>query len=86
MIWICIQTVGNLFSVIDLLKRDTKTLDKAGRQSLRTSREMPSGPFDLVVNCLKAQFKLSVVMLVNLKGGRFEATGGLFCSRETLEF
>ena len=48
MIWLCFQADGNLFSMIDLLKRDTKTLDKAGRQSLRTSKDMPSGPLDLV--------------------------------------
>ena len=63
-----------------------KTFDKAGRQNLSTSREIPSGPLDFVVNCLKAQFKLSIVMLENLKGGQFEFIEIFFGLRKGSEF
>ena len=59
-----------------------KTFDKAGRQSLSTSREIPSGPLDFAVNYLKAQFRLSIVMLENLKGGRVEFIELLLSLRE----
>ena len=65
-----------MFRIIDLLNKERKTLDTAGRQSFNTSKEIPSGPLDLVENCLKAQFKLSKVILENLKRGRFKSVGG----------
>ena len=73
---LCFQTVGILFKIIDLLKRDRNTLERAGRQSFRTFREIPSGPTDFVVNCLKAHSRSLMVIFLNLKLGLGEVPWG----------
>ena len=75
-ILLCFQAEGILFSIMDLLKGDKKTLERAGRQSLRTLRDILSGPTDFVLNCLNAQCKSSLVMFLNLNGGLSEVPTG----------
>ena len=47
-------------------------MERAGRQSLRALRDIPSGPTDFVPNCLNYQYRSSLVMFLNLKGGLCE--------------
>ena len=68
-ILLCFQTEGILFKIMDLLNKDRNTLERVGRQSLSTLREIQSGPTDFVVNCLKAHSRSSLVMFLNVKLG-----------------
>ena len=63
----CFHALGYLFNIIDLLNRAKKTLESAGRHNFSTFREIPSGPTDLVENCLNSQSKSSIFIRLNLK-------------------
>ena len=55
--------------MIDLLKRAKKILERAGGYNFRTFKENSFGPMDLVENCLKAQFRSSILIPLKLNFG-----------------